>query len=117
MQLLVRGVHIDVDDALRDFVEVHVHRALDRILAQDPVQLEVHLVEENGGKGGQDQTCRLTLHVPGHPALHIEEGSDDIHKAVVVASERLERAAKKYVDKRHHHAGGTSLADLPGEEG
>ena len=51
MQVLVRGVHVDVDEGLRSFVELH-----------------------------------------------------------------LERAAKRWLDKHHHHAGEAALADLPVDE-
>ena len=116
MQLLVRGVHIQVSDALREYCEVHLGRALDRVLGQEPaVQVEVHLVDTTGeNKGGMDKEVRITVHVPGHPALHITEQSDEIHRAIAAASDRVERAAKKSLDRRHDHSG-PSLADLPTE--
>ena len=114
MQLLVRGVHIPVSDALREYCEVHLGRALDRVLGnKSAVQVEVHLVDTTGeNKGGMDKEARITVHVPGHPALHVTEQSDEIHRAIAAASDRVERAAKKYQDRRHDHSG-PSLADLP----
>jgi ribosomal subunit interface protein len=114
MQLLVRGVHIQVTDALREYCEIHFRRALERVLGREPaVQVEVHLVDTTGeNKGGIDQEVRVTVHVPGHPALHVTESSDEIHRAIAAASDRVERAAKKYQDRRHDHSG-PSLADLP----
>jgi len=114
MQVLVRGVHIQVSDALREYSEAQMHRALDRVLGREPaVQVEVHLVDTTGeNKGGVDQEARVTVHVPGHPALHITEESDEIHRAIEAASDRVERAAKKYLDRRHDHSG-PSLADIP----
>jgi len=107
MQLIVRGVHIQVTDALREYCEVHLGRALDRVLGGEPaVQVEVHLVDTTGeNKGGVDKEARITVHVPGHPALHVTEQSDEIHRAI---------AAKKYLERRHDHSG-PSLADLPTE--
>ncbi len=61
-----------------------------------------------------DKEARVTVHVPGQPALHITETSDEIHRAIAAACDRVERAAKKYVDRRHDHSG-PSLADLPTE--
>ncbi|HTS79717.1 MAG TPA: ribosome-associated translation inhibitor RaiA [Myxococcaceae bacterium] len=113
MQLLVRGVHIQVTDALREYCEIHMRRALDRVLGQEPaVQVEVHLVDTNESKGGMDLEARVTVHVPGHPALQVTERSDEIHRAIAAASDRIERAAKKYLDRKHDHSG-PSLADLP----
>ena len=116
MQVLVRGVHIQVSDALREYTEAQMLRALDRVLGREPaVQVEVHLVDTTGeNKGGVDQEARVTVHVPGHPALHITEASDEIHRAIAAASDRVERAAKKYLDRRHDHSG-PALADLPTE--
>jgi len=115
MQLLVRGVHLQVDEALHSFVEVHLERAL-RIFQQQSVSVEVHLVDTNAAKGGVDQSARVTLRLPGVPAIHVEETSDDVRRAVLGACERLEHAAKRWVDKHHHHAGGVALADLPVDE-
>ena len=116
MQVLVRGVHVNVDEELRSFVGLHVERALHRIFQQQAVQVEVHLVDTTGAKGGVDKEARVTLHVPGIPAIHIEEVSDDMRKSIVGARDRLERAAKKWLDKHHDHHGGQSLADLPVDE-
>ena len=116
MQLLVRGVHIQVTDALREFCEIDLGRALDRVLGREPaVQVEVHLVHTTGeNKGGMDKEARVTVHVPGQPALHITETSDEIDRAIAAACDRVERAAKKYVERRHDHSG-PSLADFPTE--
>jgi ribosomal subunit interface protein len=114
MRLLVRGVHIVVDEGLRKYVEIHMHRALDRVLSHEPsAQVEVHLVDTTGeNKGGMDKEVRVTVHLKGAPSLHITERSDEIHRAVAIASDRVERAAKKYLDRRHPR-GGESIADLP----
>lgn len=116
MEVRVRGVHVDVDAGLRSFVELHVERALQRIFQRQAVSVEVHLVDTNGPKGGVDKAARVTLVVPGLPPMHVEEVSDDIRKAVLGACVRLERAAKRWLDKHHHHAGEVALADLPVEE-
>ena len=116
MQVLLRGVHVSVDAELRSFVEVHVERAVGRIFQHQAVQVEVHLVDTNVTKGGLDQEAKLTLRVPGVPPIHVEEVSDDLRKAVLGACDRLERVAKRWLDKHHHHAGGAALSDLDVEE-
>jgi putative sigma-54 modulation protein len=116
MQVRVRGVHVGVDEELRSFVVLHLERALERIFQQQAVEVDVHLVDTNVAKGGLDLAARLTLLVPGAPSIHVEEVSDDMHKAVVGACDRLGRAARRWVDKRHHHPGEPALADLPVEE-
>ncbi len=117
MEVRVRGVHVTVDEGLRSFVQVHVERAVLRLFQTQAVSVDVHLVDTNVTKGGVDQAARLSLHVPGLPPLHVEEVSDDVRKAVVGACERLEHAAKRLLDKRHHHAGEVALKDVPTEEG
>jgi putative sigma-54 modulation protein len=116
MQVLVRGVHVAVDEELRSFVELHVERVLQRIFQQQAVQVEVHLVDTNAAKGGVDKEARLTLRVPGLPPLHVQAAADEVRKAVLLACEKVESAAKRWLDKHHHHAGGPALADLPVEE-
>jgi len=117
MEVRVRGVHVTVDAELKSFVALHVERAVLRLFQGQSVSVDVHLVDTNVTKGGVDEAARLTLHVPGLPSLHVEEVSDDVRKAVVLACERLERAAKRLLDKRHHHAGEAALKDFPAEDG
>ena len=47
----------------------------------------MHLVHTKGeNKGGMDKEARVTVHVPGHPALHVTETSDEIHRAIAAAA-------------------------------
>ena len=116
MQVLVRGVHIPVSDALREYCEVHLGRALDRVLGREPaVQVEVHLVDTTGeNKGGMDKEARVTVHVPGHPALHVTEKSrrdSPRHRRRL----RSCGARGQEVPRPPPRLSGPSLADLPTE--
>lgn len=98
MKLIVSGVHLELSDALKEAVESQLWSTLDHMLPGDNSSLEVHLVDTNGPKGGQDQECRVTVHIPKRSTIHITEASDNIYKSINLCADRVERAFKKQME-------------------
>jgi ribosomal subunit interface protein len=100
MKVIVRGVHLRVSDNIRAHLDEHLVRPLERILRDEAVELEVHLADVNGPKGGNDKECRATLRLPGSPGLHVTEASEDLYKSIDFARDRLERAVKRELERK-----------------
>ena len=49
MQVIVRGVHLTVTPALREYVDRHVVLHLEKFHTRDPVEVEVHLSRASKG--------------------------------------------------------------------
>lgn len=104
MKVNLRGVHVHLGERMK----VHVHSHLiDPILTfydDEAAEVEVHL-RDGSAKGGVDKECSVTLHMPGSPAIHVEEVTDDFFKSVDLCRDRLENALKRELDRRRKIAG------------
>jgi ribosomal subunit interface protein len=100
MKVMVKGVHLKVSRRLRDYVEEHLVVPMTHFIQDEAAELEVHLVDTNGSKGGVDRECRVAVRLPHAKGLHVTEVSDDIHASIALARDRLERLVKREIAKR-----------------
>ena len=114
MKLLLHGVHVTLTPALKEIVYEQLVRRLERVADDPAAQLEVHLCDTNGPKGGLDKECRVTLHLPNLPTLHMTERAEDLYKCIQRASDRLERMVKRLLERQQAETrrGGPREADL-----
>ena len=106
MKVNLRGVHLTLTEALKQHVEAHLMAPLRRIYDSEAAELEIHLRDSNGPKGGRDKECSVTVRFPnGHHSIHVTEASEDIYKSIDLARDRVVNSAKRVVersqDKRH----------------
>ena len=99
MRVVLKGVHCQLTDGIKDHVQRHLVEPLERFFDSEAAMLEVHLVDNNGPKGGLDKECRATLFIPGARQLHIDEAAEDHYKAVDLLRDRLEKALKRELGK------------------
>ena len=100
MKVLMRGVHLDLTDSLRDYVNGHLVDPITRYIDDEATEVEISLVDINGPKGGVDQECRVTVRMPGFAATHITETAETMFQAIDAARDRLEKTIKRMVEKR-----------------
>jgi len=100
MKLEIRGHHLEVTPSLRTYVE----EKLDPILRHHAgliEELQVRLADTTGPhkKSGVDMSCRITARLRFHVAVHVEEVGEDMHAAILLASDRALRAIQKQIDR------------------
>ncbi|HSP80039.1 MAG TPA: ribosome-associated translation inhibitor RaiA [Myxococcaceae bacterium] len=100
MKVLMRGVHLQLTDSLRDYVQRHLVDHIGPYIDDEASELEIALVDVNGPKGGIDQECRVTVRIPGFAAMHVTETAETMFQAVDAARDRLEKTVKRTVEKR-----------------
>lgn len=105
MKVNLRGVHLTLTDAIKQHVQTHLVDHIKRFYDSEAADLEIHLRDSNGPKGGRDKECSVTVRFPHGPSIHITEVSEDIYKSIDLARDRVEKGAKRLVersqDKRH----------------
>lgn len=105
MKVNVRGVHLALSDGLKQHVQKHLVEPIERFYDSEAAELEVHLRDTNGPKGGRDKECSVTVRVPHGASIHVTEVSDDLYKSIDLVRDRVEKSAKRLVersqDKRH----------------
>ncbi len=105
MKVNLRGVHLELSEGLKVHVQKHLVDPIQHFYDSEAAEIEIHLRDTNGPKGGQDMECSVTVRVPHSQSIHVTEVSDDIYKSIDLVRDRVERAAKRSLertqDKRH----------------
>jgi putative sigma-54 modulation protein len=98
MQVNISGVHLEVTDALRDYIEEkfdRLARHFDRIISVQVI-LQVEKLK---------QKAEATLHVAGREVLAIAD-HEDMYAAVDLLVDKLDRQLIKHKEKQLDHTQG-----------
>jgi ribosome-associated translation inhibitor RaiA len=99
MRLSIHAHHLSLPPDLPAFLQKHVTRPLARLFDDPAAELSVHLGDERPRRGGVDQECRLSFRIPNARTLHVEATEDDLHKALLDATDRLKRLVRRELAK------------------
>jgi len=102
MKYNVRGQHIQVTDAMRDYVEKKLSR-LDRYF-EEPISESTVTMSVTKGKHAVEVTIPLT-----NAFLRAEEKSDDMYASIDVVVDKLERQIRKHktrINRKFRHDSG-----------
>lgn len=91
MNLQISGHHIEVTDALREYVEAKLEpvvRHFDKVLGVNVI-LSVEKLT---------QTADVTMHIPGKE-LHVTETNEDLYAAIDSMFDKLDRQVQKHKQK------------------
>jgi putative sigma-54 modulation protein len=113
MKVNVRGVHLTLTDALKRHVDKHLIEPLERFFDSEAAEIEIHLRDINGPKGGKDKECSVTVRMPRGASIHVSEVSEDIYKSVDLARDRVERSTKRAVERSQDKRYETHPTELP----
>ncbi|MDY6794642.1 MAG: ribosome-associated translation inhibitor RaiA [Actinomycetota bacterium] len=103
MQIIVKGKHLEMTDALRSYAEEKVGKVekyFDRIL-----KTEIEMSVERNPKISDNQVVEVTIFTSG-PVIRAKESASDMYQAIDLVTSKLERQArkakKKMIDRSHH---------------
>jgi ribosome-associated translation inhibitor RaiA len=99
MQLEIRGVNYELDDAVRDYTERRLRSALGRFLRRIH-RLTVRLTDVNGPRGGIDERCRIAIALVPRGVLMIEGAGDDPLALIAKVAKRAGRAVRREFERR-----------------
>ncbi|MBA4370657.1 MAG: ribosomal subunit interface protein [Coriobacteriaceae bacterium] len=113
MDITVKGRHIELSQALRDYAENKVGR-VDKILENMIRGVEVELHAEKNPSIENNQVAEVTIHTKGH-VIRAREAATDMFAAIDLVSEKLETQARKYKGKvvDRHNGNGRSRIPSP----
>lgn len=85
---------------LTDYVEHRLELAVGRHTPRI-AKVQVHIVDENGGKGGQDITCTMDANIIPRGRLHVRATECTVREAIDKAAHRLTATVSKLVSRSH----------------
>ena len=96
----------------RDRLDLVVGRFADRIS-----RVDVRVIDENAGKGGEDKVCTIDIKLVPRGQVHVRAKNGNMYAAIVKAIHRAETVIAKSVDRNNrgheirHRSGG--IRNLP----
>lgn len=116
MEMLVNVVNKKknprIEDYARDRIDLVVGRFADRIS-----RVDLHVLDENAGKGGEDKVCTIDIKLVPRGQVHVRAKNGNVYAAIVKAIHRAETVIAKAVDRNNrgheirHRNGG--IRNLP----
>lgn len=107
MKIQIKGRHIVVTDALRDYAEEklsRVHKYVSEKHIDEVTRVELELsVEKNRHNNAHAQVAEATVFTRG-PVIRAKESSNDMYASIDLVTEKVERQVKKYRDRIQHRA-------------
>jgi putative sigma-54 modulation protein len=97
MQMIVKGRHMDVTPAIREYAEEKVGRVA-KILDSQLMSAEVEVYTERNRSIQNGQVAEVTIYTKG-PVIRAKEAASDMYAAIDLVSEKLERQVRKYKTK------------------
>ncbi len=97
MNMVIKGRHMEVRPEIREYAEEKVGKVV-RILNGMVMSIEVELYHERNRKIADNQVAEVTVRTKG-PVIRAREGARDMHAAIDLVAEKLERQAAKIKGK------------------
>lgn len=97
MDMIIKGRHMAVTDAIRDYAKEKIGRTA-KIIDGDHMRAEVELYVEKNPSIENNHVAEVTVWTKG-PVIRAKEASADMYAAIDLVSEKLERQFRKYKGK------------------
>lgn len=73
-------------------------------LSEHISRIEVHLSDENGQKGGEnDKRCVMEARLEGHQPVAVTDEAETLHQAIEGAASKLKHALDHLLGRLHDH--------------
>lgn len=117
MNTIVKGRHMEVTPALREYAEEKVGRIAKLLNDNMITSIEIEFSAERNPAIEKKHVVEVTMFTKGH-VIRAKEAAVDMYAAIDLVSEKLERQAQKLRTKMHdrHKAAPPVMAEAPREE-
>ncbi|MFN4128679.1 MAG: HPF/RaiA family ribosome-associated protein [Paracoccaceae bacterium] len=104
--------NVEGNDALIAQVEADIRDGLSRF-ADQITRVEVHLSDENAGKGGSDdQRCMIEVRPMGQQPIAVTDQGPTVHEASAGALQKILNKLQSSFGRQNNGKGGHSIRDL-----
>ena len=98
MKLVIQGKNIEITDAIRDYVNQKIERAVSHFESLT-TEVDVHLSVARNPRINPKQTAEVTIYVNGS-VVRAEESSENLYASIDLVSNKIARQLRKYKEKR-----------------
>ncbi|MCG9478741.1 MAG: ribosome-associated translation inhibitor RaiA [Actinomycetia bacterium] len=98
MEFRVRGIDIDLDDKIKEYADKKIKARVDKFLDK-AMEVELKLIFEKNPSINENNRAEVTVFTAG-AVIRAEDSGTDVFSAIDKVSDKLERQAKKFKNKR-----------------
>lgn len=104
MKLVIQGKNIEITDAIREYVNQKIEKAVNHFQTLIN-EVDVHLSVARNPRINSKQTAEVTIYVNG-AVVRAEEGSENLYASIDLVADKISRQLRKYKEKRHERSHG-----------
>ncbi len=98
MKLVIHGKNIEITDAIREYVNQKIEKAVTHFQTLT-TQVDVHLSVARNPRINPKQIAEVTIYANG-AVVRAEEGSDSLYASIDLVADKIARQLRKYKEKR-----------------
>jgi len=97
MKLLIQGNNIDVTDAIHEYVEEKLEKAV-KHYSSITTKVDVHLSVARNARIADKHKAEVTVYANG-TVIRAQEGSENLYASIDLVSDKIARQLRKYKEK------------------
>ncbi|NJP11724.1 MAG: ribosome-associated translation inhibitor RaiA [Leptolyngbyaceae cyanobacterium RU_5_1] len=98
MKLVIQGKNIEITDAIREYVNQKIEKAVCHFQTLI-TEVDVHLSVARNPRVNSRQVAEVTIYVNGS-VVRAEEGSENLYASIDLVADKICRQLRKYKEKR-----------------
>jgi putative sigma-54 modulation protein len=116
MKLVIHGKNIEITDAIREYVQQKIEKAVNHF-QNITNEVDVHLSVARNPRINTKQAAEVTIYANGN-VIRAEESSENLYASIDLVADKIARQLRKYKERRHEkktHAEPTLEGVVPEE--
>ena len=98
MKLVIQGKNIEITDAIREYVNQKVEKAVNHF-QQLTTEVDVHLSVARNPRINPKQTAEVTIYANG-TVIRAQESSENLYASIDLVADKIARQLRKFKEKR-----------------
>lgn len=99
MKLVIHGKNIEITDAIREYVNQKIEKAVTHF-QNLTMEVDVHLSVARNPRNNSKQTAEVTIYANG-TVIRAEESSENLYASIDLVADKIARQMRKYKEKRN----------------
>ncbi len=100
MKLVIQGKNIEITEAIREYVNQKIEKAVNHFQNMT-TEVDVHLSVARNPRINSKQIAEVTIYANG-TVIRAQEGSEDLYASIDLVADKIQRQLRKYKEKLQH---------------
>ncbi|MDP8933960.1 MAG: ribosome-associated translation inhibitor RaiA [Cyanobacteriota bacterium] len=99
MKLVIQGKNIEITDAIREYVNQKLEKAVSHFQTLT-TEVDIHLSVARNPRINPKQTAEVTIYANGS-VIRAEESTESLYASIDLVADKIARQLRKFKEKRH----------------